>query len=357
VEGSSWRLAILMLCVCVSLVLLACSSITSTPFITPTEMAPITLTVWLASATPLLTPWLPITATPAARTPQAEQTITYIVNPGDTLEDVARNFGIETALLQAANPRLTAQEGLTAYDYLIIPYIPPTQTPQPLEVDAPDCYMTLADEYICLGLIRNSGSVTVKHVSIHFALVALDGSLISETTAGVEQAHILPGQMAPYRVLFRVIATPAATPSPARVNQTSMADATPVASQSAPDDAARLGVVINQSRVIFDLRSADAVSPEATTMPLTVAHQRVENAKETSASKIAVQLSNPTDTIIPRLRIITSLFDADQNLVGYRVIDSEALRPGESRSLEVEVQPMIDVSDMTYTVYAEAIAN
>jgi hypothetical protein len=352
-EGWSWRFAILMLCVCVSVILLACSSITSTPMVTPTEMAPITLTVWMASATPLLAPWLPITATPPAQSPRSQQTITYVVNPGDTLEEVARNFGIETDLLQAANPQLGSNPGLTTYDRLMIPYLPATQTPQPLEVAAPDCYMTLADEYICLGIIHNTSAVTVTRISLHFALVAPDGSFLSETVAGIEQPHIFPGESAPYRVLFRIAPTPAATASPVRVRQLS-------GTEVAPEATATLSLSIAQSRVVFDLRSADATSPEMTVIPLNIEHQLVadeDTTTDANSSQIALQLSNPNDVLIPRLRIIACLFDPDQNMVGYRVVDSEALQPGETRSLEVTIEPMTDVTELTYSVYAEALMN
>jgi hypothetical protein len=342
-----------MLCICVSMILLACSSIASTPFVTPTEMAPITLTVWMASATPLLAPWLPITATPAARTPRPQQTITYVVNPGDTLEEVARNFGIETSLLQAANPQLGNNPGLTTYDRLIIPYLPPTQTPQPLDVAAPDCYMTLADEVICLGMVHNDGATTASRISVHFALVGPDGSFLSETIAGVEQPHIYPGESAPYRVLFTLKATPEVTASPARVSRLIDSATPPPAPLSTQEAASALSLA--DSHLVFDLRSADAVSPDVTAVPLTVNHQLVTGSETGHGSQIDVQLSNPTQMLIPRLRIITCLFDANQKMIGYRVVDSEALEPGETRSLEVNVQPMVDVTTTTYTVYAEAL--
>jgi hypothetical protein len=362
VEWWSWRLAILMICICVSLMLLACSSIASTPIVTPTEMAPITLTVWMASATPLLTPLVAITATPAPQTAHPEQTITYIVNPGDTLDEVARNFGIETELLQAANPQLGSGKALTTFDRLIIPYRPPTQTPQPLDVAAPECYLTLADEYLCLGSIRNRGADAVTRISIHFVLIAPDGSLLSETVAGVEQPRISPGQSAPYRALFSVETSRASllvtTPLPSETD--SAANLSAVLTPT--DDTNAASSVLEQSRVVFNLRSADAVLPEVTSIPLTVEHQLIQaedaDTVRSAGLQIAIQLSNPNEILIPRLRMIACVFNTDDKLIGYRVIDSGPLQPGETRSLEVSVQPMTDdFTELTYTIYAEALMN
>lgn len=349
-----WRLAVIMICMCVSLILLACAATTTTPVLTPTEIAPITLTVWLTSTASLFTPLLAVTTTPQPLAIQPPQSITYLVHPGDTLNDVAQNFGIEPDALQAANPQLGGG-GLTVYGWLVIPISQPTQTPQPLDVTAPECYLTPADEYICLGLIRNAGSNSVTRVSVQVALVAPDGSYITGTTAGVEQRHILSGGSAPYRVLFprsRLNADPLST---ATVSHTTAATTVNRQPSALPPSAAR---VIQQSQLILSLRSADAVPLEATFLPLTLEHT-LENSDDTArkAAQVAVRIYNPTDQMTSRLRVVVCLFDGGERLIGYRVLDLEGLQPEETRPVAVDVQPMTEAEELTYTVYAEALSN
>ncbi len=347
----SWRFAVLMICLCVSLILIACAS-TPTATLTSTHVAPITLTVWMASATPLFAPILPLTATPRALVPGYPQTITYMVNPGDTLDDVAQNFGIEPDRLQAANPQLHGRQELTVFDQLVIPYPQPTWTPQPLHVAAPACYITPADEYICLGQIHNPHPDAVTRVSIRVVLVTLDGSPISETITGIEQGLIPPGESAPYRALLRLNPTGGA------------ADTDPDETEATQDAATAshrpLPPIMQPGHLILDLRSADAISPDATAVPLTLEHRWKDDTGDTRAHadppRIEVRLTNPTQQTIPRMRVIISLFDGSNRIVGYRVVDLPALQPHESRVVEVEIQTMIDSTNLTYTVYAEALS-
>ncbi len=350
----SWRCAVLMICLCVSLILIACAS-TPPTVLTTTNMAPITLTVWIASATPLLAPVLPITATPRVFVQRDPQTITYVVSPGDTLDDVARNFGIEPDVLQEANPQLDSAQPLTAFDHLVIPYPQPTQTPQPLHVDAPNCYITPADEYLCLGRIHNPHSDAVTRVSIRVALIAPDGSPISETIAGVEQTSILPGESAPYRALLKLTRpNHTRTSSTIETPQTTAADQQPTDSLPA---AALPTATLQPGHLILDLRSADAVSQDVTAVPLTLEHHWKDASAASDSSsdqhQIEVRLTNPTGQEIPDMRVVVSLFDSSDQIVGYRVVDLTALQPQESRVIDVEIQTMIETADLTYTVYAE----
>ncbi len=105
----------------VALVIIPSPTPTFTATFTPTPTATPTVT-----PTPTRTPTPSPTPTPTPLPP----TITYVVQPGDTLASIARDFDVALEDLLAANG-LTPQSIIHVGDKLVIPVYTPTPTPTP----------------------------------------------------------------------------------------------------------------------------------------------------------------------------------------------------------------------------------
>ena len=84
-------------------------------------------------APPTLTPTVTDTPEPS-QTPTPAGPLTYIVEPGDTLESIAKKFGIEDVLLLSSVNGITDPSKINAGQELIIPEaggVLPTLTPPP----------------------------------------------------------------------------------------------------------------------------------------------------------------------------------------------------------------------------------
>lgn len=183
-----------------------------TPTPQPTATAPQSPVARVATPTATARP----TATPRAATPIATSTptvtptpIIYTVESGDTLLGIANQFNISTERLQEVNgiidPRLL-QIGQT----LVIP--PPDQDPQagpspsatpyPVEIAAINLQQTRQGKLWALGSVKNPGSEPVAEVVVEISLFDANGVLLVREAAFTQLDVILPGESAPFAVLF-----------------------------------------------------------------------------------------------------------------------------------------------------------
>ncbi len=192
--------------------------------LTPPEPTP-TATIELRAAT-LSTPTdQPATAQPPLATdPRPTSTPTpiphsYVIEPGDTLMDIAAHFGVTVDTLLLANPQvqpLLLQTG----QRLTIPgndapmeigMLLPVPTPLPLPVAGIGLYGTPAGGLWALGEILNDTPGPVENVRVAITLYDADGSLFAAKDTWVAPKMIPAGQSAPFAVLF-----PSAPAGPAR---------------------------------------------------------------------------------------------------------------------------------------------
>jgi hypothetical protein len=72
----------------------------------------------------------------------------------------------------------------------------------PLGVPEPNCYETPVGSLWCLGLIRNDMLHPIEQIAIKVILLREDGSIIEERLTPTARAVLMPGEYAPYGVLF-----------------------------------------------------------------------------------------------------------------------------------------------------------
>src|SRR5829696_2743503 len=165
----------------------------------PSSYPSVTLTVGrlpTIGLSPPPTPAAPtnvVTAEPPAAT---SEPLSYVIQPGDTLAEIATRFNLSIEALQDANVGITTLE---AGENLLIP----RPTPLPLDVQAPTCYETTPGNLLCLGRVDNPLDFPVESVTVEVSLVQADGTIALRRST-VEQMLIPAGSFAPYQASFSV---------------------------------------------------------------------------------------------------------------------------------------------------------
>ncbi|MGQ9907513.1 MAG: LysM peptidoglycan-binding domain-containing protein [Candidatus Flexifilum sp.] len=269
----------------------------------------------------------------AAPTPEPTPTPTpqiYIVQPGDTLLDIALRYGIELADLRAAN----AESDLSLLQIgqrLIIPPPAPADAggppPEPVDILAlavgpPECYQTRINSIICLGRIDNPTDSAAEGVSVAVRLVQLDGGIAAQDTGAVEQTLIPPRGFAPYRAQFDL--------SWARFQSEGLQPSA-------------------------ELLSASAAALVEARYAVPVLREVVTRAEEGRFSLSGVVVNGETGPVTG-VRIVVTLLDDADRVIGYRVaaFSERVFAPGEATPVYVEVVPAAPAAIAGYHVYAEA---
>jgi LysM repeat protein len=262
------------------------------------------------------------TSAPATAAPTPTP-ILYTIQEGDTLLDIALSYGISLDALRAAN--VGSDLGLLQIGQtIVIPsdsvvVEPPSPTPLPLSIQPPTCYETRAGTTVCLGSIVNPHANAAGAVTVEVRLLRSGGEPPLVEVATVEQSLILPGTLAPYRVVFD-------TPWSEFTGATAI------------------------------LRSADATF-DSSILTLGVENQRVQLVD--GSFEVSAELENTSEEIAQPLRAVVTLQNESGEVIGYRVesLDDRAIPPGGRFSLQVDLVPQVYPSTpLRVVVYAEARA-
>lgn len=319
-----WRPLLLM--VCISVWVTACNiSSEYAATIPPTELPPITLTVRLREPTlPPATPLTPFVQTEApAATLIADAGIeAYVVRPGDTLLGIALDFDLDVGLLHEYNPGVNPR-GLQVGQQILVPSgVTPSPTLKaipPLVVDAPTCSITLVNSLICLGLVHNTQAYPVGNIRIRLQLIDAQQQVAAEKYTSIDQTVLLPGQSAPFAALF----------------------------QAAP---------------LTDHYHTVAVVESALANPANHQHLLmliVEDESHQFASghfDFSATLYNPTTQVTAPVRLILTLLDSNQQVIGYRyAVTAVGLAPGERLPVAVRAVVPTRQAPASYRFTYEAL--
>lgn len=201
------RLGVLALALAAAL-LAACGHVWTLPTDTPTAQAPAAspappATKPAPTATPPQPVWLP-TRTPAP-TPTP---IIYVVQKGDTLIGIAKQFGVSSALLQTANGIVDPRRLQIGQELLIPPeeegaqHALPTPTPVAVGVDNVSVYALPIGGFCVLGEVVNPLPDAVERVAVDVALLAADEGLIAQEQAPTLLEIIPAGESAAFAAMF-----------------------------------------------------------------------------------------------------------------------------------------------------------
>lgn len=146
----------------------------------------------------ILIPETPIpTATP----------FTYVIQPGDTLSELAEKFNVSQDDLQAMNPDIDPKS-MTIGMTILIPGSPlsaagaSTPTPVPVPVTQTGCHPTADNGLWCFALMHNNTNDILENVSVQITLIGQDGAAIASQLAGLPLDILPPNISLPAYVYF-----------------------------------------------------------------------------------------------------------------------------------------------------------
>ncbi len=282
--------------VALGLCLAACAAGTpATPSLPTVSLLPLPS----ATPTPAVAPQIATPAPPPTYTPTPTPTpVTYLVKKGDTLGGIAYTYGISVEVLQAANPAVLPAF-LSIGTVLTIPVVAEggasdvaavaaTPTPLPVTLAAgPMCYPQITGALYCLLEARNPGGAPLQNVAAQVALIGPKGEVLASQVAYSPLDVILPGNGVPLAAWF-----PSAPPGMvAPVAQ--VVSAEPVQAGAAPS-------------VPLDILAPRLAPPPA--------------ASSGALWTVTGQVRNGSATAVASVRLVLSLYDGQQQLVGYRTV-------------------------------------
>jgi LysM repeat protein len=244
------------------------------------------------------------------------------VQKGDTLIDIAKQYGISVQALQEANAILDP-ELLQIGQELVIPREdhnpegPPTSTPTPLpfQVKGLGFYETPSGSLWCLGEVENTSGRALERVQAEVSLYDEQDKVLATESAFVALGIVPQGGRVPFAILF---------------------DNPPIS---------------------FAKYQAIALSGEAVTylgnryLDLTIIEQQGEAKGHYFTVEGLVQNTGQANT--KTVTVLVTTYDAHGRVTGFRQADLEnALAAGESSPFQVNLLPFGGTA-VNYTVQAQ----
>lgn len=152
-------------------------------------------------------------------------------------------------------------------------------TPVPLAAKPPTCYETPVGSLRCLGLVRNSLSITLERVVVRVYLVNNEGTALAEKETPIALRLLAPGEASPYGVLF---------------------DAVP------EGNAGPLAVVVSA----IEYRGPSAM----------LEIRDVRNEMRETGFHVSGMIANPTTTTVQNMALVVTFFDVNQRVTGFRAL-------------------------------------
>ncbi len=189
-----------------ALLLCGCGQVITAPTPTPAATAPVNLPTVTPRPTSTPAPATPAPTSPATPTPTP---VIYTVQAGDTLIDIANQYGISAEALQEANAILDPRR-LQLGQELVIPHEghssegTPTSTPTPLpfEVKGLGFYETPAGSLWCLGEVENTSGRAIERVQVEVSLYDEEDEALATKSAFVALGIVPQGDKVPFAILF-----------------------------------------------------------------------------------------------------------------------------------------------------------
>jgi LysM repeat protein len=277
-----------------------------TPTETPRPTATRRATFTPVPATPSDTPTPTVTPTP----------IIYVIEKGDTLLVIARQFGVTVAELQDVNG-ITDPRRLHIGQEIIIPLEPgegepttvPTPTPVALRIEGLGFYRTPVGSLWCMGEVSNLSGQPAEEIEVQVSLHDEQGQILVRGAAFVQLDILAPGGRAPFAILFD------APPTSFAQYQTRVLSGVP---------STHLGPRYPDLKITSDWGSWLDDNPDSGTYQV---RGEVQNAGAADAERVAV---------------IITLYDKEDHVVGARTvgITPEVFLSGATAPFDVSLTPL-----------------
>ena len=250
--------------------------------------------------------------------------VIHIVQPGETLIDIAQDYGVTLDALQVANGVLTP-ETLQIGQRLIIPLGPgapllaprpagsisggglllPTPAPLPVSVRGAALYETPVGSIVVQGEILNTSGAALENTQVRVALLNDSGEEVAAATAFTALEVIPIDGKSPFGVLF--------------------------APSGVPPGAA--------SFVVTPIRAEASTEPGSRYMPIAVTDQ--EGAVDGLQFKVGGSVANQGSATATGVNVVLTTYDDTGRVTGFRqaTVGDGTLPAGATAEFEISIAP------------------
>lgn len=206
--------------------------------------------------------------------------------------------------VNTASPQITVSMTITSDLY-----------PLNSDIQPPSCYPTPQNSIICLGEILNTRNEPIGQVSLWAEMLDEHGLTLQEQQVFVLQQTIYPGETAPYRVLF------------------------------------------HGENVIDEFGGVRMSLQRVTSILITPPEIELEHLNGTLLDEqyiFSADVMNQGDAPLDMVRLVVTLYDTENHIVGFRMVELGEFAVHARRSVEVAILPLIKSDALRYEVHIEA---
>jgi hypothetical protein len=186
---------------------------------------------------------------------------------------------------------------------------------RPLELDTPTCYEMPHDGIACLGWVNNPYNHALERVMLRVDVFGVDASLLDSLSVTLPQHVIPPGGWAPYQALFAGVGLSA--------------------SQFG-------GVEVDVIRAEPNLDTFDGVVVD-----------ELQGAWVDSLYQVTGKIRNDGERQLTDLRVVITVYDDEQGVMGFRIVEIPLLDIGEIYVLSLDMMPQVQHLTFSHSLHIE----
>lgn len=201
--------------------------------------------------------------------------------------------------------------------------VPRLQTPTPLPLNLPDplCFETTEGGILCLGRVDNPLHDSVQRAAVRVDLFQPDGTLLGQRETLLEQRIIPAGESAPYRALF-----------------------------PGGEEQALHRQFGNASSYLLRAEWTARDAGQSPPLRIEASSGRLEHGWYV----VDVEITNLDEEEATRIRLVVTLYNDNEQVMGYRVVETATIGPQKTTLIRVEVLPQAQGTSLRHTVHVEA---
>jgi hypothetical protein len=232
--------------------------------------------------------------------------------------------GLPTAatIVPTSSPSMDDDDDDPTQVYPVSSDVPRLETPTPLPLNLPNplCFETTEGGILCLGRVDNPLRNNVQRAAVRVDLFQTDGTLLDQRETLLEQRLIPAGESAPYHALF-----------PGGEEQ---------------------GLYREFGNASPHLLRAEWASRDAG--PPLVHIDTSTGRFENGWYVVDVEVTNLDEEEATRLRLVVTLYNDNEQVMGYRVVETNTIGPQKTTSIRVEVLPQVQGTSLRHSIHVEA---
>ncbi len=185
-----------------------------------------------------------------------------------------------------------------------------------INISPPRCYQTISPQVTCFGKVFNSAREIIGDISLRASFKTVDGALLGGQIFSLEQRRIAAGETAPYRI---------------QVPHARMETAA------------------------LEIELVSARSPAPASLELALKDARGQYLAGEKRYRFRATIENNSEREAADIRLLVTLEDEDDAIVGYRVVDLAAALPsGAARAIDLSLTVLEAGANISHHVSLQA---